>query len=75
MIDVHSNNSISSNSNVDHEHHEDFQFDVRTTDFVFNQICNYSNNKSTGICNNSMKFFNGWQLAKMKKSISDMSLP
>ena len=47
-----SNNGISPNRNVDYV---DFQFDVITPDFVFDQICNYSNNKSTGISNTSIK--------------------
>ena len=31
------------------KHTEDFKFDLITPDFVFDQICNFSNNKSTGV--------------------------
>ena len=36
--------------NIDNNHdNEHFKFDVITPDFVFDQICIFSNNKSTGI--------------------------
>jgi hypothetical protein len=44
----HSCNNV--DVNIDH-----FKFDVITPDFVFDQICNFANNKSTGIDNDCIR--------------------
>lgn len=46
--DTHSNKHASSST---------FKFELVTPDFVFDQICKLSNNKSTGTDNISMKFW------------------
>ena len=50
----HDSNIDNTTSNVILEH-ECFKFDAITPDFVFDQICSFSNNKSTGVSNISTK--------------------
>ena len=52
--DSNINNNDVTISNVILEH-ECFKFDAITPDFVFDQICSFSNNKSTGVSNISTK--------------------
>ena len=52
--DSNIDNYDANTSNVNVEH-ECFKFDAITPDFVFDQICSFSNNKSTGVSNISTK--------------------